>query len=326
MSNSGPFKILSLDGGGVRGYLSAKVLANAEIHLDRKTGESKPLGQRFDFIAGTSTGGLIAMGLACGKTAEEVLNFYDEWIPRIFGKQSQARRLGSKWLARLFGPAYRNAELRQSLEEFFGDKTLRDLLTDVLITSVSLQNAKPRLHKSEYATRNHERSDERLVDVGLASSAAPTFFPAHATKYSHHLIDGGICANNPAMMALIDAFQFEHSSRRGTPRPEDINANIREKVMLLSVGTGQQGQAPYDIDRLAHGGLIHWARPVSDTLLEAQSMAVHFQVQFILDDSYFRINPLLTFPMELDGVGEVNKLKNLASLDKGATEFLDRYF
>ena len=324
MTNPECFKILSLDGGGVRGYLSAKLLANAEDHINRKAGEQKPLGQRFDFIAGTSTGGLIAMALASGKTAVEVLDFYERYIPRIFGKSSQTRRLGSKYLANFFGPAYRNDELTHDLEKFFGDKTLRDLQTDVLITSVSLQNAKPRMHKTEYAERNHERSDERLVDVGLATCAAPTFFPAHSTKHSHHLIDGGICANNPAMVALVDAFQFERPSLRGTPQPKDITKNIREQVMLLSIGTGEQGHVPYDIDRLARGGKYHWARPISDTLMQAQSMAVHFQVKFILEQAYFRINPLLTFSMELDEADKVEKLKNLGSLDKDATEFLDR--
>jgi patatin-like phospholipase/acyl hydrolase len=326
MSNTECFKILSLDGGGVRGYLSAKLLANVEDHLNRKTGELKPLGERFDFIAGTSTGGLIAMGLACGYTAAEVLAFYEKYLPRIFGQQSQTRYLGSKYLAKLIGPAYRNAELRRSLEEFFGDKTLRDLQTDVLITSVSLPNALPRLHKTEYAERNHERSDEGLVDVALATAAAPTFFPAHSTQHSHHLIDGGICANNPAMLALVDAFQFERPSQRGTSPPKDITKNIREQVMLLSVGTGQQGHVPYNSDRLAHGGRLSWARPISDTLMEAQSMAVHFQVKFILGEAYFRINPDLTFPMELDAASEVDKLKNLASLDQQATGFLNRYF
>lgn len=326
MSNTQCFKILSLDGGGVRGYLSAKLLANVEDHLNRRTGEPTPLGQRFDFIAGTSTGGLIAMGLAYGYTAAEVLGFFEKYIPRIFGKHARAGYFGLKYLAKFFGPAYRNTELKRSLEDFFGDKTLRDLQNDVLITSVSLQNALPRLHKTEYAERNHERSDESLVDVGLATSAAPTFFPAHSTKHSHKLIDGGICANNPAMVALVDAFQFERASRRGTPPPKDITKNIREQVMLLSVGTGQRGHVPYNTDRLTHGGLLHWAKPISDTLMEAQSLTVHFQVQFILDRAYFRINPNLTFPMELDAASEVDKLKNLASLDKNATEFLNRYF
>lgn len=326
MSNTECFKVLSLDGGGVRGYLSAKLLANVEDHLNRRTGERKPLGERFDFIAGTSTGGLIAMGLASGYTAAEVLEFHEKYLPRIFGKQSQRRYLFSKTLAKICGPAYRNAELKGGLQEFFGDRTLRDLQTDVLITTVSLQNAEPRLHKTEYAARNHERSDESLVDVGLATSAAPTFFPAHSTKHSHNLIDGGICANNPAMVALVDAFQFKRDSHHGTPPPKDITSNIREQVMLLSVGTGQQGHVPYNSDRLAHGGLINWARPISDTLMEAQSVTVHFQVNFILGQAYFRINPRLAFPMELDAWADVDKLKNLASLDQSATEFLDRYF
>lgn len=85
--NASKFRILSLDGGGVRGILSAQILSNMESYLNRFHGEDIPVGQRFDFIAGTSTSGLIALGLAAGKSASEILEFYRQVIPEVFSKK-----------------------------------------------------------------------------------------------------------------------------------------------------------------------------------------------------------------------------------------------
>lgn len=208
--SQGQFRILSIDGGGVRGVLAARILTNVEAYLNRQDGKTIPLGRRFDLIAGTSTGGIIALALAIEISAQDILSFYDLFIPKIFGK-SNKNGLRKSFTAPMYGVDV----LRDALKTIFESKTLVDVVTDVCIPTVSLQNAMPRLYKSGYLARNAGRLDERLLDIALATSAAPAFFPAHSGKYSTNLVDGGMCANNPAMIALVEAMQFETPSKRG---------------------------------------------------------------------------------------------------------------
>ena len=332
------FRVLSLDGGGVRGILPARLLANIEKHINEQDGSDAPLGERFDLISGTSTGGLIALGLAAGRRANEILEFYEKHIPKIFG--STNRRSG---ICRFFCPAYGTTLLREALQEILQDKTLHDVKTDVCIPTVSLQNASPRMYKSGYLERNASRLDEKLVDIGLATSAAPTFFPAHSTQYSTNLIDGGLCANNPAMVALVEAMQFERPSQRGVPAPRAGEKRPTNEITMLSLGTGEPCALPFRTDRLTSGGIGTWAFrrditkralpfpkptiPLVETLMQSQSQIAHFQASFLLEsDKYLRINPKLKFPMSLDDLEKVDELKNLADIDANVAEFIGRIY
>ena len=172
------FKILSLDGGGTRGYLSALVLKNIQNSLNKKDGTNRPLGSYFDLIVGTSTGAIIGLGLAIGMTAGDIAAFYEENIPKVFTKN----RLLTKF-RQLFRPIYTSQQLAECLDTFFEDKTLADVKTDVCITCTSLQNATPRLYKSDYLTRNASRLDEKIADIAVASSAAPVYFKAHSPLF-----------------------------------------------------------------------------------------------------------------------------------------------
>lgn len=322
------FRILSLDGGGVRGVLTARILMNVERYLNDLTGTNLPLGRRFDLVAGTSVGGLIALGLAAGKTAADVLTFCEENIPRIFGG-GRARGLVG-WLRR---PKYSSEPLASALKEFLGDATLKDVVTDVCITSVSLQNAKPRLHKSGYLARNADRLGESLVDVGLATSAAPTYFQSHSGKLSSGLVDGGLCANNPSVVGIVEALQFEGASKPSG----DAGKRLRslEDLVLLSVGTGDPCAMPYDHRALKSAGLRRWILtrgstgftvPLIDVATESQSVLAHFQAMFLVKERYLRINPQLKFPMRLDQADAIGDLKNLADLTREIEQFLKERF
>ena len=116
------FRVLSLDGGGVRGYLSAKILADIEQYLNENDGNNIPLGQRFKLIVGTSTGGIIALALATGKYAHEIFSLYETLIPEVFGTP-QGMGIGKA--------KYSNEILKVKLEEIFNEKTLADVDTDV---------------------------------------------------------------------------------------------------------------------------------------------------------------------------------------------------
>lgn len=322
VGHGGPFRILSIDGGGVRGYLSASILANVESYIDQLTGGSKPLGQRFDLIAGTSAGGIIALGLALGRKASDLRDLFAKLVPDVF---SNANRTFAA--VRGICPRYSAEPLLKHLNNFFMDATLVNLETDACITSVSLIDAKPRLHKTDYFARNTGRLNEKLTNIAMATSAAPTYFPAQSTIHSANLIDGGVAANNPSIIALVDALQFERPSKRGTPKPLLQAEDNSKAAVLLSVGTGQPGPLPYDYEKLIDGGWFQWAKPILEVVLLSQAQLVHHQAGFLLgNDRYLRIDPILNVPVKLDDAAHFLELRNKADVDANAEQFLKLHF
>jgi patatin-like phospholipase/acyl hydrolase len=300
------FKILSLDGGGIRGYLSIKILANIEKLLNEANNENINIGQRFDLIVGTSTGGIIACVLAIDKSAQYVLELYENLIPKVFKPVSKG----------ICEPKYDNNILKEELIKVLGNKTLKDVTTHLCITSVDVENALPRFHKSGYFDRNSTRLDEKLVDIALATSAAPTYFPLVNTKHSTNLTDGGIVANNPSLVGLTEAIQITHNL---------------EKIILISIGTGEQPCMPYKVEKLQKAGKIKWilemknylipnGSPLIELLLESQSKLAHFQTKFLLGDRYLRINPKIMSSIELDEVSKLKSLRNVADISKQELE------
>jgi len=331
------FKVLSLDGGGIRGYLSIKILANIEQILNEQNNEDINIGQRFDLIVGTSTGGIIASALAIGKSAKEVLGLYKDLIPKVFQSEENG----------VFAPKYSNNILKKELHNILGDTTLSDVKTDLCITSVDVENATPRFHKSGYFDRNSPRLDEKLTDLALATSAAPTYFSLVSTKHSTNLTDGGVVANNPSMVGLIDAMQ--------------INGNDVENIVLVSIGTGEQPCMPYEVDKLKNAGKQNWivdiddntkiakaiksfkkgeskikickdfifskqkvfdskGSPLIELLMDSQSKLAHFQVGFLLKDNYLRINPKMNSSIALDDVSKMSNLNNVADVNQRQLE------
>ena len=301
-------KVLSLDGGGIKGYLTAKILFNIEVLLNKNNNENINIGQRFDLIVGTSTGGIIACALSIGKSAKEIFELYKILIPKIFIPKSKG----------IFKAKYSNKILREEIKGILNDKTLKDVKTKLCITSVDVENSSPRFHKSDYFDRNAPRQDEKLIDLALATSATPTYFSLINTKHSTNLTDGGIVANNPSLVGLIDAMEL-------------TNNNINN-IFLLSIGTGEQCNMPYDIKKLKNGGKKNWmlssrknwglssfknsGSPIIELLMESQSKLAHFQTGFLLKDKYIRINPKLSIATELDSVDNIDNLKNLADISK----------
>ena len=118
--------------------------------------------------------------------------------------------------------------------------------------------------------------------------------------------------------------QFERSSKRGTPKPNSIS-----ETLLLSIGTGQIGEVPYDVDKLKNGGKLQWAKPISDILMESQSQLAAYQTNFLYqlhNASYLRINPQLMTKMQLDDATSFNRLKSIADLDQAQFNFINQNF
>lgn len=205
MSDSQPRRrrILCIDGGGVRGAFPAAFLAELEGNC------SRPIGSYFDLIAGTSTGGIIAIALALGHRAAEISDFYERRGPGVFGQRrglvhDRISRAGRS-LRRLFRAKHSPSALRAALCDLLGNARLGDAQTRLVIPAWN--PAEPSVHV--YKTAHHERLStdykESAVDVALATSAAPTYFPRHVTSQGFGLLDGGVWANNPIAVATIEA-------------------------------------------------------------------------------------------------------------------------
>ena len=195
-------RILSIDGGGIRGIIPATILES----IEERTG--KPISQLFDLIAGTSTGGILALGLtkanssgAPAFTAHQVRKAYEQDIPHIF-------RSPQSWWGNLLRPKYRSFTFKQVLQRSFGDCRLKDALTDVLITCYDIEHRMPYIFKSRSA-RLQSDFDFRIRDIALAASASPTlFYPVRLARANGntplYLVDGGVFANNPSIAALSE--------------------------------------------------------------------------------------------------------------------------
>ncbi|MEM8639784.1 MAG: patatin-like phospholipase family protein [Cyanobacteria bacterium P01_G01_bin.54] len=253
------FNILSLDGGGIRGILSAQLLSQIEAVLQQQTG--KRLYDYFDLIAGTSTGSILAGGLAVGKSGEQLVQLYLREGRRIFpytgmGSYFSPKRWGLIVQHGLSAPKFSHQGLRQVLREQFGQRQLADLsdrAPKLLIPAYDTTARRPILFKS---WEPNAYAATRLWEAVLCSASAPTFFPAYPLKLAgqvHSVVDGGVGANNPATCAIAAALNL------GYPLKE---------IRLLSIGTGQ-GQQAYHYKDTRHWGAVQWAKRILDVVMDA---------------------------------------------------------
>ena len=197
-------KILSIDGGGIRGVFPAAFLAAIEDSLPN------PIGSYFDLITGTSTGGIIAIGLAMGLSAKEILALYEERGPDIFeqdknGAHGLFRKFRRNANGAVLGPKYKPAVLREALIGTLGDRRIGDARTRLMIPAWHPQTRRVYIFKTAHHPRLETDYMSLAVDAALATSAAPTYFPQHVTEDEVGLVDGGVWANNPTGYAVAEA-------------------------------------------------------------------------------------------------------------------------
>ena len=285
-----PYRILSLDGGGIRGLVPALVLAS----LETETG--KPVAELFDLIVGTSTGGILALALTRknAPTAGEPGGLYEKEGAKIFDRSLWRRLPGYA----LTDEKYSVDGLVEVLKDYLADASLSDATTDVMVTSYALERRMPFLFKSTRAQHpaTKKTHDFPMWEVGRATSAAPTYFEPHKLTMKDgnyfSLVDGGVFANNPAMCALAEAMSTGKA-------PSDI--------VMLSIGTGEHTR-PIPHDDAVDWGLAQWAVPIIGIMMDGVSDTVHYQVSHILDeDSYLRIQGRLTDAMDdMDDASRTN--------------------
>lgn len=220
MAERDRFQILSISGGGYRGLYAAAVL----VALEEKAG--KPLGRCFDLIAGTSIGGVIGLCLAHERPMPEVLQAFRKHGTRIFSNRPAPRTwwgIGSDLCRMVFKPKYQAKGLQTALEDMLGMETiLGDALHPVIVPTVNVTTGKPQFFKTPHHKRFQTDWKVRVVDVAMATSAAPTIFPL-AKVGSSYFADGGLYANSPELSALHEATHFLEISE--------------QDVHVLSVGT-----------------------------------------------------------------------------------------
>jgi uncharacterized protein len=197
-----PFKILSIDGGGIKGLYSSTVLE----HLEKKYQGS--CSNYFDMLCGTSTGGLIALGLSLKIPASEMSKIYSDHGKDIFPKQNKIIGLIRQTFWR---GKFKDDPLKKVLNEVFKENTIASSNNLLCIPSYSFTDARPWIFKYDHKEGGLSRdNDAKYVDVALATSAAPTYFPlAEIPHYDYkQFVDGGVWANNPSMIGLIEAFTY----------------------------------------------------------------------------------------------------------------------
>ena len=278
-------RILSIDGGGIKGYLPATVLAKLESQA------GKPVSAMTDMLAGTSTGAILALGLAAGIPAADLAAFYKAKAGAIF-RRTLGRRLRSAF--GLIDEQYDSDGLRAGLVEIFGDKTLADLSRAgpaVLVVAYEIEARRPVFFASWDAHRDHCR-DFSLVDVAMASAAAPTYFePVEIMSRGGDrlvCVDGGIAANNPALCAAVELVKQDAPTSR---------------ACLVSLGTGREDK-PYMLARARNWGLAGWARPIIDCMFSATSDVTDHQCRHLLGERYVRLQADLSEAVAMDATDD----------------------
>ncbi|TAE75358.1 MAG: patatin [Bacteroidetes bacterium] len=263
-------KILCIDGGGIRGIIPAVILTE----IERLT--HKNISQLFDLIAGTSTGGILALGLVKPDDvdatkpafrAEKLLEMYLKEGRKIFPPYAFSK------IANLTEEKYSAKGIEQVLMDYFGDASLSDALIDTMITAYEIEKRENIIFKSKSAKADKEK-DFYMRDVARGTSAAPTFFePAQIKsvkgKRLLHVVDGGLFANNPSMCAYIEY------AKKNYEMEED-------GCLLASIGTGDVFK-PYLYKNAVDWGLIHWAKPTIDMMFDGVSNSINYQLQALFE-------------------------------------------
>ncbi len=303
-------KVLSIDGGGIRGLIPATILSE----IEEQTGAR--IAELFDLVAGTSTGGILALGLVKPRSrnsrkpqyrAAELAELYEKEGRRIFDRSLWHRLVA---LDSLLDEKYDSSGLESVLRDYFGDMPLSRACTEALVTSYELETREPWFF-ARHKARSNPDFDFPMRFVARATSAAPTYFePEELTVTTPHggLIDGGVFANNPAMCAYVEM-------KKLAPEAD---------VLLVSLGTGQHTR-PIHYDEAKDWGLAYWAKPILSVVFDGVSDTVDHQMKILCADApdgprYYR------FQTELDiGSDDMDNVTatNIAALKQKAQQVIE---
>lgn len=272
------FRILSIDGGGLRGIVPLMVIKRIEEE------SGKRIHELFDMVVGTSTGGIIVCGLLASEdgvspklTVDSLMDLYTSKANEIFPYGNVLSRFG-RWCRSWVSPKFSPSGLDKNLGEYFGNLTLLDFIKPGIITSYDVRNHEVVMFKSRKASESDLNAP--LYKVCRATSAAPTYLPSYEIHFDGKdriCVDGGVYINNPSMSGVSDVIKVYGIN------PQDIE--------VLSLGTGSH---PPSLDHTAKYGKLSWASPISDVMMNGTSAAAtyeceqivgkHIRVQISIDD------------------------------------------
>ena len=277
-------RVLAIDGGGIRGVIPATVLSAIEDRTKTR------IANLFDLIAGTSTGGILALGLvkpgANGRpeySASDLVGLYEKEGRRIFDRSLWHRIIALDGLA---DEKYGANGLESVLQEYFGDVPLSKAVTETLVTSYELETREPWFFARHKAQKD-PANDFPMRFVARATSAAPTFFEPEeltTTKPPGGLVDGGVYANNPAMCAYVETMDLHPDA---------------DEVLVVSLGTGQHTR-PIHYAEAKDWGLALWAKPILNVVFDGVSDTVDHQMTILCRDSEDGNPRYYRFQTELD--------------------------
>jgi Patatin len=310
--NDNVFQILSLDGGGIRGIFSAALLDYFEKHLCKKNGNG--IIDHFDLITGTSTGGIIALGLSIGLRPREIVEFYKHYGDKIFT---------STWGRGYLSPyaKYSSEPLEKALIDKFDQKTLKDCSKRLVVPAYNIDNDNKEVDESFLFKTPHSVTCGRdystqLWQIGLATSSAPTYFPVCKKIKNSRLIDGGMWANNPILIGISEATKIMEEKKR------DKNSYT---IRVLSLGTGKT--INNFSEKIEDSGISYWAPSLIDIFMTAQNTSAnHYAGYWIGKENILRIDPVLSQNVPLDSSPKSDKVTRLLSqVDGLGKSFLNRF-
>lgn len=278
------YKILSIDGGGIRGLYPATFLAN----LQDKLGQIS-IYQYFDLIVGTSTGGIIAIALSLGIHPKKIVSLYKDEGKKVFKKE-----IFRKGIAR---PKYSNTHLIKLLKEIYGEETyIKDARTALCLPSVNINTASPKVFKTPRPPEIFADANLPCWKVAAAVAAAPVFFPAVSVYEDDAHVDGGLWANNPAMVGVTEAIRIGYSLKQ---------------IKLLSIGTGKVNLFKTTTGSV-NAGVLSWKNDIFNLMGLTQSESTHNMIKFWGLTEYCRINSSISPKFSIDNVEHLGELEEIA--------------
>jgi uncharacterized protein len=306
-------RILSIDGGGIRGVIPATILTE----IERRTGRA--VAELFDLVAGTSTGGILALGLTKPGTdgtpayaAAALLELYEAEGRTIFSRDPWHRITA---LGNLLEEKWPSRGIERVLERYFGDTRVAEALTEVLVTSYDIEGRGPYFFKRNKAREEPSERDWPMRLAARATSAAPTYFEpakleATGLTDSVALVDGGVFANNPAMCAYAEAV---------TLWPDET------EFLVLSLGTGELVR-PIPYEQAKSWGLARWAQPILGVVFDGVSDTVDYQLQQLCNDARASVDAYTRYQVTLtegnDDMDDASRT-NIAALKRLAGRLIE---
>lgn len=325
-------RVLSIDGGGVRGIIPATLLAYMENKLIERTGNPDTrISDFFDFAAGTSTGSIIAaMAITPEekdkppRKMDEVVQLYFDLASKVFHKSTK-RNIKTLW--GLIGPKYSVKSLDNILLEKLDHWRLNELKLPCAFTGYDTAKRMPVI----YTNRDDKEKygDYFIKDVVRGSTSIPSIFkPAHFRDGVdiNTIIDGGVFANNPSMVAYIEMLKTKEIIEKFVKTEE--GAQVKQinpcEVIVISFGTGKGRVKTYPYDKIKGWGMLRWFSPVLNILLQGMSDVTDYEMRKLFsvwdaDCNYFRINPDIRIA---SGDGQDASAENMRNLHQDALNYI----